>query len=151
MNNMKHTLRIITAFLVCMSFAASAEIEGTATWNAGHTQLIRFRLPTQSQGRRLLKAAAPATDPMDEILAKWGVADRASELKERSSETDMLGRTHTRYRQIYKGIEVDDRELIVHTKNGSVYEVNGEFLAGLALSVVPVIIIHWVIYKYSMA
>ena len=49
----------------------------------------------------------------------------------------MLGRTHTRYRQVYKGIEVDDRELIVHTKNGSVYEVNGEFLAGLALSVVP--------------
>ena len=137
MKNMKHALRIVTVFLGCMSFAASAEIEGTATWNAGHKQLISFRLPTQTPGRRLLNAAAPATDPTDEILAKWGVADRASELKERSSETDMLGRTHTRYRQIYKGIEVDDRELIVHTKNGSVYEVNGEFLAGLALSVVP--------------
>ena len=76
-------------------------------------------------------------DPTDEILAKWGVKDRASELRERRSETDMLGRTHTRYRQMYKGVEVDDRELIVHTKNGAVYEVNGDFLAGLSLSVEP--------------
>ena len=85
--------------------------------------------------RRLM--AAGAADRTASLLANWGVTNRVAELRARKRETDRFGRTHIRYRQIYRGIEIDARELIVHEKDGETYEVNGDFLAGLTLDVEP--------------
>ncbi|MBO7687137.1 MAG: M4 family metallopeptidase, partial [Kiritimatiellae bacterium] len=66
--------------------------------------------------------------------------DPAASLAVRRADVDGLGFTHVRLRQVYNGIEVDGRELIVHLNAaGDVYEVNGEFLEGLSLGTKPTI------------
>jgi len=98
---------------------------------------IRVRVERKAGApTRLLKAAGVEALTAG-LLANWGVTNRVTELRERKRETDRYGRTHVRYRQVYRGIEVDGRELIVHEKDNEVYEVNGEFISGLDLGVDP--------------
>lgn len=91
-----------------------------------------------------LAAAIPAMSPADAAVAlklALGIEDASREtLEVRSDETDSLGRRHVRLRQLYGGIEVDGRELVVHyAKDGRVYEVNGDWLDGLSIGVEPAI------------
>ena len=125
---------------VLLAAAAIAPILAMADSIARHADgsPIRVRVERKAAAPRRMLKAAGAEDVTSRLLAEWGVTNRVVELKERKRETDCYGRTHIRYRQLYKGIEVDERELIVHEKGGEVYEVNGEFLAGLELGVEPV-------------
>jgi len=52
-------------------------------------------------------------------------------------ENDRLGFTHTRFRQLYKGLRVTRGEYIVHEKDGKVRSVNGQFFEGITLDVQP--------------
>lgn len=54
-----------------------------------------------------------------------------------STETDKLGHTHYRLQQTYKGLPVEGSMYIVHTVNGMVYAVNGDFFGGLSASETP--------------
>ena len=50
---------------------------------------------------------------------------------------DNNGKTHRRYKQYYKGIELADVQYILHEKNGQVIHANGSLIHGLDLNVVP--------------
>ena len=131
--------------------AAAAEVGGSVTWRDSRRQPVRVRgealwtSPARKAGKNAGGAAALA--PTDAAMAAmkslgemWGVTDPATSLTVRSADTDRFGYTHVRLRQIYNGIEVDGRELIVHLNaDGNVYEVNGEFLEGLSVSTKPTV------------
>lgn len=54
--------------------------------------------------------------------------DTSNEFKLHSSQTDtIIGLTHNRYKQFYKGIPVQGAELIEHSNNGWVLALNGQF------------------------
>lgn len=44
-----------------------------------------------------------------------------------AQETDKLGMTHYRYRQLHNSIEVESGVYYVHTKNGAIVSANGEY------------------------
>ena len=131
--------------------AVADEVGGSVTWRDARNQPSRVRgealwtAPARKTGKN---AGGPATlTPADAALAAmkslgemWGVTDPAASLTVRSADTDRFGFTHVRLRQIYNGIEVDGRELIVHLNAaGNVYEVNGEFLEGLSIATKPTV------------
>lgn len=58
----------------------------------------------------------------------------AQEFIEKSTDTDRLGITHTRFEQYYNGVKVYGSEIILHAKNGSVNLLNGRFFPTPALT-----------------
>ena len=131
--------------------AVADEIGGSVTWRDSRRQPSRVRgealwtAPARKSGKSAGSTAALA--PADAAMAAmkslgemWGVTDPATSLTVRSADADRFGFTHVRLRQIYHGIEVDGRELIVHLNaDGNVYEVNGEFLEGLSITTKPTV------------
>ena len=134
----KHTIMLAAAAAALAAVAEPVSTHGTpVSARTLNRPPIRVRLDRKADTHKRLLSAAGTEDVATSLLAQWGVKNREEELKERKRETDRYGRTHIRYRQFYRGIEVDARELIVHEKDGEVYEVNGEFLAGLTLDTEP--------------
>ena len=131
--------------------AVADEIGGAVTWSDSRSQPSRVRgealwmAPARKAGK--LAGGGAALAPSEAAMAAmkslgemWGVTDPAASLTVRSADADRFGFTHVRLRQIYNGIEVDGRELIVHLNAaGNVYEVNGEFLEGLSISTKPTV------------
>ena len=131
--------------------AVADEVGGAVTWRASRSQPTCVRgkalwtAPTRKAGKST--GGAATLTPADAALAAmkslgemWGVTDPAASLTVRRADTDRFGYTHVRLRQIYKGVEVDGRELIVHLNaDGNVYEVNGEFLEGLSIATKPTV------------
>lgn len=50
------------------------------------------------------------------------------------TESDKIGYTHSRYRQVYKNIPVEFSMYIVHARDGKVVSVNGEYYPGINIS-----------------
>ncbi|MFN8714095.1 MAG: M4 family metallopeptidase [Bacteroidota bacterium] len=48
-----------------------------------------------------------------------------------AQETDKLGMTHYRYRQLHNNIEVESGVYFVHTKNGAIVSANGEYYSNI--------------------
>lgn len=131
--------------------AVADEIGGAVTWSDSRSQPSRVRgealwmAPARKAGKLAGGGAAPAPPEaamaaMKSLGEMWGVTDPAASLTVRSADADRFGFTHVRLRQIYNGIEVDGRELIVHLNAaGNVYEVNGEFLEGLSIATKPTV------------
>ena len=131
--------------------AVADEVGGSVTWRDSRNQPSRVRgealwtAPARKAGKNA--GGASTLTPADAALAAmkslgemWGVTDPAASLTVRSADSDRFGFTHVRLRQIYNGIEVDGRELIVHLNaDGNVYEVNGEFLEGLSITTKPTV------------
>ena len=120
---------------VCAVGAAAGET--SAVWKGNGRQPIRVRVAPEGRKVAARDVKSGLSGKARELLAMWGVKDADAELSERLREVDFLGREHVRYRQVYKGLEVDGRELIVHWKDGAVYEVNGDFLQGVAVGTGP--------------
>ncbi len=53
--------------------------------------------------------------------------DDKQELNKISETTDALGFTHTKYQQIYNGVPVEYKKYTLHSKNGTVEVMNGEY------------------------
>ena len=133
------------------SRAVAEEMGGTVTWRDSRGQPSRVRgealwtAPARKAGKSTggagtLAPAEAAMAAMKSLGEMWGVTDPAASLTVWSADADSLGYTHVRLRQIYNGIEVDGRELIVHLNAaGNVYEVNGEFLEGLSIATKPTV------------
>ena len=72
---------------------------------------------------------ASAKDAVVALGERLGVKASVEDLRVRRADTDAAGRRHVRLQQLFGGILVDGRELIVHfDANGSVYEINGNWL-----------------------
>ncbi len=83
-------------------------------------------------------AASAAAKAVVALSERLGIAATAEDLRVRCADADAFGRTHVRIQQLFGGVEVDGRELIVHfDAAGSVYEVNGDWLDTSSLAAFP--------------
>ena len=62
--------------------------------------------------------------PVD-LIRKYFKISNNNTFKIKSKNTDLNGYTHTRYVQFYKGIKVDQAEVIVHENNNQIRMING--------------------------
>lgn len=71
------------------------------------------------------------TYQLDEIrnnlVTVFGLND-AYKFELKNEHTDELGLTHYRYQQYFKGFPIDGKEVIIHSKEGLVYNLNGHIL-----------------------
>jgi len=98
--------------------------------------LISGRIPF-SRFSHASTAAARALDFLASYGAAFGLTHPAAELRLLSEERDSLGITHVRYEQRHLGLPVLGRELRVHLDSSAARSVNGDFVAGIHLSVDP--------------
>ena len=131
---MKWLVGILLAGLCAVGARAG---ETSVVWKGNGRQPIRVRVEPEGRKVAARDVKSGLSGKARELLAMWGVEDADAELAERLREVDFLGREHVRYRQMYRGLEVDGRELIVHWKDGAVYEVNGDFLQGVEVGTGP--------------
>jgi len=54
-------------------------------------------------------------------------------------EKDEFGFTHERFVQFYKGIKVEYSDIRVHSKNGSVVSVNGDYTNAADINIIPIL------------
>ena len=130
--------------IIPMALAALATL-GTANARALRVREVGLWSPVRHVAGK--KAGVTGGAYVDEDVAmraiealngRLGISANAETLQVRRSDTDRFGRKHVRLRQRYKDLEVDGRELIVHfSADGSVFEVNGDYLDGLALDTSP--------------
>ena len=74
-------------------------------------------------------ADAAAKSAVVALGDRLGVVASLGDLRVRRADSDAAGRRHVRLQQLFGGVEVDGRELIVHfDANGGVYEINGNWL-----------------------
>ena len=75
---------------------------------------------------------------LDAYGGAFGITSRSSELVRVASGSDTLGMGRTTYQQVYQGVDVFAAVLHVHTNAaGEVTAVNGIFVPGISLNVVP--------------
>lgn len=65
--------------------------------------------------------------------------DGALAFEKTSSYTDQIGWTHDRYRQLINNVPVEDGLYIVHSRNGKIISVNGEYYTGIKTTTKPVL------------
>ncbi|MGI4873654.1 MAG: M4 family metallopeptidase [Janthinobacterium lividum] len=83
-------------------------------------------------GRAGLRAADGAQVLRQQLGLKPNEQMRAVRL-----ETDQLGFSHEKFNQYYKGVKVEHATYTVHSRNGQVESISGDYDALLELSVVP--------------
>ena len=92
---------------------------------------------SSSEGRSVAAKAVVA------LGDRLGIAVSEGDLRERTTHVDAFGRRHVRLMQLFNGVEVDGRELVVHfDEGGNVYEVNGDCLDTSALAPFPDPAVH---------
>jgi Zn-dependent metalloprotease len=80
----------------------------------------------------------PETDFFRRYGTIFGIRDFGAELRQVDRKTDSLGYRHTAYAQQYKGVPVFAGVLRTHVDgSGRLYSVNGTFVPGLDLNIVP--------------
>lgn len=70
----------------------------------------------------------------------WGIRSAANEFRLRKVVRDSLGETHVRLDQVYQGVPVFGRQLVVHLdRAGTPRSATGAYLAGITASTQPLI------------
>ena len=72
----------------------------------------------------------------NEYKKTFGLSDD-NEIRSYKVTTDKLGQTHHRYRQYYRGVELAEVQFIIHEKNGSIFQTNGNLVKDLNVNVTP--------------
>ena len=139
MIDMKRLLAAVVATAACVA-AADIHLVGDGLWRAPAAARRLLSAGTGVSGQQqpggdwadwAMKAAEALKDQL-------GVTVAAEELAVRSEWTDMTGNVHVRLDQRYQGLPVRSRQLIVHfTPDGTVYQVNGHFIPGIAIDPTP--------------
>jgi len=75
---------------------------------------------------------------LDNLSSVFRVKDAEKEFKAGKAQSDSLGFTHVRVKQMHEGLDVVGGGLIVHfDKDGNAYEVNGQYVPDIDVDVVP--------------
>ena len=140
MNLKQILLGCLAAGFALTATAASIHITGDTLWRSPQD-------PSPKKSGRLL---ATVNSPPKEAWGDWavqaaealkdelGVSAAADELKVRNVSIVPTGNVHVRLSQIYHGIDVRAKELAIHFRpDGTAYQVNGNFLPGVNLSIKP--------------
>ncbi len=126
-------------FMAFTAFPAQVFLEGESLWSP----------PAQGAARsgpmRLKSAADPswrtwAVQAAEALKDRLGVEVAPDDLSVKSVSPDEAGNVHVRLAQQYKGVPVRGNQLIVHFRaSGAAYVVNGDFLPGISLDIVPTV------------
>lgn len=72
---------------------------------------------------------------LNDHSSEWGIQDPVGEFQLQSVFRDQLGMFHVRLNQIYKGVPVFGKQLIVHLNpDGSLRSITGDYKAGITVS-----------------
>lgn len=69
-----------------------------------------------------------ALDDVEKHFSNWFLIDDNYAFKKVTEREDELNCVHVNYKQYYQGVEVKDALVMVHSKNGVVYCVNGQIM-----------------------
>ncbi len=127
---MKNIYYSIFTFLLCsMTIAQNTlqKIEGASIdYYSSHTQLP-------------LQVTFNAGKHVSEIhffdwMQKEFIKDPLISFSPSKSSTDLLGQSHHRYQQFYKGYKIENSMIILHTKHNEVISFNGDWFNNIKLS-----------------
>ncbi|HAA18529.1 MAG TPA: hypothetical protein DCP28_07080, partial [Cytophagales bacterium] len=121
---MKHVVLTVAAFLVAISsvFAQKVILENERNLTPTFVDLQARGIKVEDANVTLRQILDMQAD--DDLVVIQQV-------------TDELGMTHTRYQQYYQGIKVEYNTYLVHSKNGLLTAMNGEFERMSAISTTP--------------
>ncbi|WP_439882902.1 M4 family metallopeptidase [Pontibacter sp. MBLB2868] len=71
--------------------------------------------------------AVHRSDQASEVLRTYLKLDAKDNMKQTGVEKDELGFMHQKFEQYYDGVKVEHGTYMVHSKNGSIQSINGEF------------------------
>lgn len=121
----------------------------TVRWN------VRLATPVSVRGRGLGRRQAlsggkglslrtatndeqMAVSVLDNLSRFYSIVDAEKEFLLKRVQTDELGFSHVRLNQLHRGLRVVGAELIVHfDRQGDAYEVNGQYVSGIAIETTP--------------
>ena len=136
MEKMKRILMFaaLATMVIGTAHARTVRVRETDLWRPARN--AAGKVPGGAASAR--PGASAAIRAVEALRDRLGISADAGTLRVRLADTDRFGRTHVRLQQLYKGLEVDGRELIVHFgADGGVYEVNGDYLEGISLDTTP--------------
>ncbi|MFD2515768.1 M4 family metallopeptidase [Pontibacter locisalis] len=120
---MKHIYIYASLFLGGVLFSPSAYGQGQSKIK----QKVEAANGTPAFIEFNTEGAAHRSEQAREVLKTYLNLSAADDLKPGKSEKDDIGFIHQRFNQYYKGIKVEHGAYIVHSKNGVVQSINGDF------------------------
>lgn len=106
-------MNILVIILALMTGTAAADVDDSAAFQVGISYL-------------------------DEHALEWGIRDAGEEFQLNQVIRDETGYFHVRVDQVYNGIHVLGKQLVVHmNNNGEPYSATGAYLAGITASANP--------------
>ncbi|WMI68989.1 M4 family metallopeptidase [Mangrovimonas sp. YM274] len=150
----KSRLAVAAALLATVSYGQLPQTGLPNVVNPFKTQVVSKSSPNTSlssgssisKGHGLLKVykgsvlsnfkeVHMSSEELSMNLASYIGLNDAVSFQKIAEKTDALGATHANYQQYYKGVPVEGKVVMVHTKGGRVYLVNGQVATDLELDV----------------
>lgn len=122
-------LLLITLFSFNTFFCQAQQRGDTLTLHRNKKGTISFIRFKQNKNRKLTDAKV--------FIKSVLHAKPEDEFRLIRETTDKWGITNLRFQQYYKGIKVENREYLVHGKNGTIETINGDFVHVNLSSVTP--------------
>jgi len=129
MKKIKLKFLFILSTLILLSFGVNAQVEKEVLSVDGFPTFVKFNTTNN------VKYEKDATNVLKEFL-NLGTND---EYKIINEGTDALGVNHQKFQQYYKNIKVEYGTYSVHSKNGIINSINGEFVNILQIKTKPVL------------
>ncbi|GAB3201301.1 Zn-dependent metalloprotease [Pontibacter aydingkolensis] len=120
---MKHFYVYASVFLCGLLWSPSADAQGQSKIK----QKLEAANGTPAFIEFNTQAGAHRADQATEVLKTYLDLSPSDVMKKAKTEKDDIGFTHQRFEQYYKGIKVEHASYIVHSKNGVVQSINGDF------------------------
>jgi Zn-dependent metalloprotease/chitodextrinase len=124
---MKRIFTFLTLFLFLAVATFAQEIEKEQLDRNGYPTFVKFDAKQKAASKSETKA----------VLSSILKMTKSDEFKTLRSEDDRLGFTHERFQQYYKGIKVENGVYIVHSRNGVIESLSGEYKLIKEISVAP--------------
>ena len=124
---MKRIFTFLFLFLFVATISFAQVIEKQELDRNGNPTFVKFDTKSRSYTKSETKA----------VLSSIFEMTKNDEYKSLRSEKDQIGITHERFQQYYKGIKVENGIYIVHSRNGAIESLSGEYKLIQEINVTP--------------
>lgn len=100
---------------------------------------VRVNETNKSVEQIVFKAKSYTDSEIDAVLKSVFSMRNEDSWQLLRTETDQMGMEHKRFQQFYQGIPVENGIVVVHTKDGFIQSLNGEFFPNLTFSIQPLV------------
>ena len=114
---MRNCYKCLLLIIFSTSGLFAQDVEKMITGDDGSPSFIKFKVGAKSLSQGNAK----------QVLTKYLPVKENDDLKRVSLENDNIAFTHEKYQQYYKGIKVEGGTYKVHSKNGMIESINGNF------------------------